>query len=703
MARVLVVDDEESIRIVAREVLRDEHTLTFADSLAAALECVAAGEYDVALIDKNLPDGGGLEIARRLRETQPFAESIILTAYSSMESAIESVKIGVYEYLQKPLPDVSRLGLSVNNAAARSQLRREQARLLRELAESDARYQRTIEGANDGIWDWDLRTGKVFYSTRWREMVGLEPSARLDSIEAWIDRVHIDDRPALRNALDRHLTGGVPQLVCEYRVQHRTSGNIRWMLARAQAIRDASGQPIHLAGSQSDITERRRAEERLEHAATHDSLTGLVNRALLNDRLTRLIAHRKRYPDSSFAVLYLDVDRFKVVNDGLGHVVGDELLFAVARRLESCVRAVDTVGRIGGDEFVVVLEAAGGEEGAKAVANRILAELRRPVILGEYELATSASIGLVLVTQDYTSPVAILRDADIAMYRAKATRSGYAVFDPSMQSRAHDVLTLQSSLRTATERNELRCHYQPLVDLADHRVCGFELLLRWFHPQRGTIQPYDFIPLAEESGLIVEIGDWVLAEACNRLKTWADAGVRLDNVVLAVNVSAQQFRNGKLPATIQRLLSSTGVPARCLELELTETTLMESVEGSAESLRALKDIGVRLALDDFGTGFSSLSYLHRFPIDRVKIDRSFISDVDSLASRREIVRAVVSLGKSLHLDVVAEGIETPGQLEVIRSLGCRTVQGFLFARPMEVDQASLLLGQPLPPRSATAS
>jgi diguanylate cyclase (GGDEF)-like protein/PAS domain S-box-containing protein len=704
MARVLVVDDEASIRIVMREVLAENtHQVSFAANVREAFARMTETEFDVALLDKNLPDGSGLQIAERLRADQPFAESIILTAYSSMESAIDAIKLGVFDWIQKPIPDVTRLLLVVEKAAERSRLRREKARLIAELADRDARYQRTLDGANDGIWDWDLRTDKIFYSARWKAMVGLNPEQSPDSPTAWMDRVHVDDRNTLKSAMDRHLNGEVPQFVCEYRIRHESSGAVRWMLARGQALRDGTGRPIQMAGSQTDITDRRRAVERLEHDATHDALTGLANRALLNDRLTRLIANARRYKDETFAVLYLDVDRFKVVNDGLGHVMGDELLFTVARRLETCVRAVDTVARIGGDEFVVVLESVGGVEGATQVATRILAELNRPVLLGGYEVATSASIGVLVSNPEYGSPVTILRDADIAMYRAKTARSGHAVFDTTMQSRAHDTLALQSNLRTALQRSELRCQYQPVVRLGDHRVTGFELLLRWQHPQRGNIPPYDFIPLAEESGLIVGIGEWVLSSACSRLRQWAESGVSLDNVTLGVNVSAQQLRSGTLPETLDRLLEESRVPARCLELELTETTLMESVEGAADTLRRLKKLGVRIALDDFGTGFSSLSYLDRFPIDRLKIDRSFISDVDVLASRREIVRAVISLGKSLHLDVVAEGVETPAQLEVLLSLGCSTVQGFLFARPMEVEQAAILLGQPLPPRAATAS
>lgn len=700
MARVLVVEDEPTIRVVMREVLEETHELSLAENVRQAMEHIASYEFDVALLDKNLSDGTGLQIVERLRETQPFAESVLVTAYSTTQSAIEALKLEVFDYIQKPIPDISRISQVVENAASRSHLRREKARLLKELSESEARYQRTIDGANDGIWDWDLLTDKVFYSARWKTMMGLGAETPVQSIDDWLTRVHADDRVALRAAIDRHLSGESPQLAVEYRIHDERSASMRWMLARGQVIREGAGRPVKLAGSQTDVTERRRAQERLEYAATHDTLTGLANRALLIDRLGHSMALCRRFPETKSAVLYVDLDRFKVVNDGLGHVIGDELLYSVSRRLELCVRAVDTLARVGGDEFVVVLDGIGGEEGATAVAKRILAELAWPVRLGEHEIAAAASIGIVHLTEEYTSPMVVLRDADIAMYRAKATRAGFVVFDKSLSSRAHDVLALQSALRTAVDRNELRCHYQPVVSLDANRVSGFEVLVRWQHPQRGMIPPYDFIPLAEESGLIIGIGEWVLARACEQLQTWMNAGVPLDDVTLGVNLSAQQLRSSRLPDVLKDLLETTGVPARCLELEITEGTLMESVEGSAGTLRKLKDLGVRLALDDFGTGFSSLSYLHLFPIDRIKIDRSFVSDVDLLSTRREIVRAVISLGKSLGLEVVAEGVETQAQLEVLRSLGCRAVQGFLYAKPMEIAQASLLLGQALSPRAA---
>jgi len=452
------------------------------------------------------------------------------------------------------------------------------------------------------------------------------------------------------------------------------------------------GRPVGRVWSFRDVTERKTAEMRLVHDAFHDALTNLPNRALFSDLLGRSIARARRREDYQFALLFLDVDRFKVINDSLGHIMGDQLLVAMARRLERCVRPGDTVARLGGDEFTLLLDDIVDTNDATRVAERILRELHLPFTLQGQEIFTSASIGIALSITGYDRPDDLLRDADIAMYRAKAMgKARYEVFDTAMHARAVSQLQLETDLRRALDREEFRVVYQPILSLESGRVTGFEALVRWQHPQRGLVLPEDFVPAAEETGLIVLIGRSVLREACRQIAEWHRQFPVHPPLTMSVNLSGKQFSQPDLVDHIARLLGAWELPAESLRLEITESAIIDNFDAAVEMLGRLRDLGVRLDLDDFGTGYSSLSYLHRFTLHAIKVDRSFVAALGDRGENSAIVRTIVHLAQTLDLDVIAEGVERHDQVAILRSLGCNQVQGYLFSQPLAPEAARAYL------------
>lgn len=440
-----------------------------------------------------------------------------------------------------------------------------------------------------------------------------------------------------------------------------------------------------------DITERRRYEAHLEHLATHDDLTGLANRALLLDRLEQSL----HYADRSkrlVAVLLLDLDRFQIINDSLGHAFGDQILCAVAKRLQHNVREADTVARLGGDEFVLLLAEVAEPEDVGLIATKILRHLAEPMFIAGREITMTACLGVSLFPRDSGDAATLIRHAEIAMYRAKRSDRGtFAFFSPEMNQRILETLELESALRQALELEQFCLHYQPKINLVSGHIVGCEALVRWHHPQRGMISPADFIPLAEETGLIVPLGTWVLKEACRQAKTWQDE--ELSGLSVAVNLSARQFRKGDLPQIVKDILKETGLDPKLLELELTESMVMDDPVGAERTMHILKDLGVGLSLDDFGTGYSSLNYLRRFPVGCLKIDRSFIRDVATDPSGASVVTSVIDIAHNLGLTAVAEGVETREQLAFLTRCGCDTLQGFLFSKPLPDHEFTALMAK----------
>lgn len=556
------------------------------------------------------------------------------------------------------------------------------------LRESEERYALAVQGANDGIWDWNLKTGKVYFSPRWKAMLGYDEAGILPQIEEWLKRIHPADLHWVERELNDHLQKLTPHFECEHRVLHR-DGSYRWMLSRGLAVQDADAKSTRMAGSQTDITAWKQAEEKLVHDALHDTLTGLPNRVLLMERLRHAMQLAQR-SESLFAVLFIDLDRFKVINDSLGHMIGDQLLIAIAARLSSVLRPSDTIARLGGDEFVILLEDVRDKSSVTGVADRVQQELALPFNLEGHEVFTAASIGIAFGSRNYARPEELLRDADTAMYHAKAQgRARYEIFDALMHTHAVTLLQMETDLRRALDRQELLLCYQPLVSLRTQNVIGFETLLRWAHPKFGMISPAQFIPIAEDTGLIIPIGHWILQEACRQMQQWRQQFPDV-NLIISVNLSSKQF-TPDLSAEIQEILQSTELPANHLKLEITESILMANAEAAITTLSDLQKLGIHLAIDDFGTGYSSLSYLHRFPIDFLKIDRSFINKIDTDGEQLAIVRTIITLAWNLGMEVVAEGVESQKQLAQLRSLHCDYAQGYLFFKPLGAQAAEELM------------
>ena len=604
----------------------------------------------------------------------------MVTARQGSKDVVEALTIGANDYVTKPVD------FPVALARIETQLSLQFAAVA--LRDSEERYTLAVRGANDGIWDWNLRTGALYVSPRWKLMLGLEESELVARPGGWLDRVHEQDVTSLRESIERHVEGQTPQFENEHRVRHE-DGSYRWVLARGLAIRDGDGRCYRMAGSMTDITQGK----------VSDPLTGLPNRVLFLDRLSRVLARSSRRPDSMNAVLFLDLDRFKLVNDSLGHVIGDQLLVGIAKRLDACLRSNDTlarvdaehtIARLGGDEFTILLESIRHVADASAVAERIHRELAAPFHIAGHEVFASASVGIVTSVHGYDSPEAVLRDADTAMYRAKALgKARSELFDTGMRQRAIVRLQLETDLRHAVDRGEFQLHYQPIVELASGRLDGFEGLLRWQHADRGLIVPSDFIPTAEETGLIVPIGIWVLREACRQMASWQAEFRPTLPLTVSVNLSAKQFMQRDLVEQIEVALRESGLSPAQLKLEITETTIIENIDSVATKMLRLKAIGVQLALDDFGTGYSSLSYLHRLPIDSLKIDKSFTQAV--MQDSGEIVSAIIGLAHTLRLDVIAEGVETPRQRARLAGLGCEFAQGYLFSEPKRPDLITQLI------------
>ncbi|MCA1555581.1 MAG: EAL domain-containing protein, partial [Acidobacteria bacterium] len=541
------------------------------------------------------------------------------------------------------------------------------------LRESEERYRELFENANDLIYTHDLAGNFTSLNKTGERITGYtrEEAAKLN-----IGQVVAPEH--LARAKEMISRKEVVDGATVYELEIIAKDGRRVPLEVSTRLVYANGAPVGVQGIARDIAERKHTEAKLLHNAFHDALTGLPNRNLFTDHLQMAVERARRHSDFVFAVLFLDLDRFKNVNDSLGHTVGDQLLIALSRRLQNCLRPSDVVARLGGDEFAILLNDIGAQTGdAVSLAKRLQQELMQPFNLGGHEVFTTASIGIALSTTGYETPEAVLRDADTVMYRAKAQgKASHAVFDQNMHARVVALLRLENDLRRAVERNELRLQYQPIVCLESGDISGFEALVRWQHPELGLIQPGDFIAVAEETGVIVEIGQWVLGEAARQMCGWQAISPRHARLTLSVNLSSRQFLQPDLYERIVGVLDQSGLAAATLQLEITESILMENAQSIVPLLGRLRELGVELAIDDFGTGYSSLSYLSRLkPIHTLKIDRSFISMGGDDHENAEIVRTIIMLARNMGKDVVAEGIETAEQLARLQLLNCTYGQG----------------------------
>jgi diguanylate cyclase (GGDEF)-like protein/PAS domain S-box-containing protein len=679
---LLVVDDDHlNCDLMLRRLSKRGFNAAMACTGESALECIRRNRIDLVLLDLEMPGMGGLAVLDALRKHYTPAQLpiIMVTGKTSSEDMVEALNAGANDYVTKPID------FPVVLARIQSQLSLKHAEDA--LRESEERYALAARGANDGLWDWDLLKNKAYFSPRWKSMLGWEEHEIGDDPDEWFKRVHPDDIDRVRADINAHLDGLIPHYEDEYRMLHR-DGSYLWMLGRGLAVRNNFDQPYRFAGSQTDITRGKVA----------DVLTGLPNRVLFMDRLGRSFERAKRQKDKCFALIFLDLDSFKLINDSLGHLMGDQLLVAIADRLESIVRSCDTVARLGhnhtiarlgGDEFTILLEDVSSPRDSTQVAERIQKGLSVPFLIGGMELFPTASMGIALFNHAYQHPEELLRDADTAMYRAKTLgKARYEVFDESMRASTIARLQLETELRRGIERDEFENHYQALVSLETGQIRGFEALIRWNHPIQGFILPNDFIPIAEETGLVVPLGRKVLEAACRQMKRWQ---IRFPNrrpLTMGVNLSARHFVEPDLVDYCRTILMETQLSQSSLSVEVTESAMMHDPESAIRLMTQLKSLGIHIALDDFGTGYSSLSYLHRFPLDSVKIDRSFVLH---MVEDDEIVRAIITLGRNLGLEVIAEGVETAEQLRRLRELGCGCGQGYFFSAPLGAEEATDLI------------
>ena len=561
------------------------------------------------------------------------------------------------------------------------------------LSQNEERYSLAMRASNDGLWDWDLKTNKIYYSDRWKEMLGFNDDEISDTPDEWLSRIHQEDHDRVRASIDAYLEGTTSNFEIEYRIRH-FSDNYLWMMAKGLAIRTSSGRATRFAGSQTDVSERKSNEEQMIYDALHDTLTSIPNRTLLLDRIRQSLVRRKRYPKTSFAIIFIDLDRFRLVNESLGHIHGDELLQLISARLKETIPIGDTVARLGGDEFSVLLQDIDSVRDVEVIAKDIQNSFSKPFFLGDKEVFASASMGIAHSDNNYKTPEEILRDSELAMYRAKrGGKSQSIVFQPQFRQSSLSPIDLDTDLRRALDRDEMELHYQPIISMRDRTISGFEALLRWSHRSRGVISPNEFIPLAEETGLIYDLGQWVLGKACKQIAAWNKSKKKEDQLEISINLSSRQFSDPNLVEGIVENIEKSGFDAEFLKIEITESALMQNAQRSVSMLNQLKDLNIKVCVDDFGTGYSSLSYLHTFPIDTLKIDRSFVHDMSRNFRNMEIIRTIIMLAHNLKLDVIAEGVETGEQDAQLSALGCQFAQGFYFSRPINSSDAALLIQQ----------
>jgi len=699
MSVALVVDDDVSMRMLIRQTLeRAGFACHEAGNAIAALECFERARPDIVLLDVVMPGMDGYALCSELRR-QPagaFVPILMLTGLDDPESINRAYEVGATDFISKPI-NWGILGHRVCYI-----LRANQAFI--DLAKNREGLENAQRIAHLGSWEWELPHDAVHWSDETYRILGFAPGAVAPSFSAFLDCVHPEDMPPMQESMRRLLkTGEFNGQVVRIR---RRDASVRYAQLQAVGHLDAAGTVTRLSGTIQDVTEIKEAEQRIRYLAYYDGVTGLPNRQFFIEQLQQALIHSKRY-QRQLGLLSLDLDQFKRINDTLGHSAGNELLTSVSRRLSEAVRANDTlsrdgndlafghdgagtVARLGGDEFSLLVTELTHYHDAAKVARRLLEELRKPFRVADQEVFVSASLGLALYPLDGDDAETLIKNAGAAMHFAKDQgRDNYQFYSRAMNATALEKLSMEAQLRKALERDELLLHYQPKIRPATGEIVGLEALIRWKHPELGLVPPSQFISLAEETGLIVPIGEWVLLSACRQNRDWQRLGH--PPIHVAVNIASPHFRQGALGSSVATALQQSGLHPSWLELEVTESMLMQSVETTLATLFKLKDMGVRLAIDDFGTGYSSLSYLKRFPLDTLKIDRSFVKDLPRDAEDAAIAKAIIAMAHSLKLEVVAEGVETAEQLAFLQQHGCDAVQGFLFSRPVATEDVNGLL------------
>ncbi|HHH45612.1 MAG TPA: EAL domain-containing protein [Thiotrichales bacterium] len=677
--RVLLVEDSPVETEIVLDILgtAGQFRVVTTASLQEALEALNRRTTDIVVLDLNLPDASGLEGFRRIQSAHPGVPIVILTNQHDEAMATEAVRLGAQDYLLKQEIDRPTLTRAIRYAIGRHEAEQR-------LRDSEERYALAVSGANDGIWDWDLHTGQVYFSQRWREIMDLhEEPPRL---EAWFERVFCADRHAFQAELDRHINGESENLEFEHRIRRR-DGEVRWVLLRGAAIRDSAGIAYRMAGSLTDISHRKRIEAQLIHNAMHDALTGLPNRSLFLDRLDLRLRRFQRDPARRFAVLFFDLDRFKNINDGLGHAAGDKLLCLVGDRIAAFIRPGDTLARLSGDEFAILLDEVDTDQAALGIAARLQRLFEKPFTVENHEVFVEVSIGIAMSHPDYKAPEDILRDADLAMYRAKRSHHDRCkLFGSALHETVVRLHRMETNLRRAIERDEFELYYQPIVSTEDGRVTGVEALVRWQHPEEGLILPGAFTSLAEDTGMIVPLGWLVIEKACRQAYEWSRTFRDREPPTVSINVSGRMFRDPNMAVKLLDTMERYDLPRSTIQVEVTESAVMDHHKITLRQIEMLREAQVGLHIDDFGTGYSSLSNLAKFNYDTLKIDRSFVQGVDHDPEKAAIVKAIIYLGRMLRMRVIAEGVETGEQCRWLVENECPLIQGFWVSPPQDAEQ-----------------
>jgi diguanylate cyclase (GGDEF)-like protein/PAS domain S-box-containing protein len=691
---VLVIDDDGMMRMLVRESLETGgFRVEEAEDGEAGLALFDAVRPDVVLMDVVMPGIDGFACCSALRALPGGARVpvLMMTGLDDTASVNRAYEAGATDFVTKPIswPILSHRVRYLHRASE----------TFAALALSEERLAEAQRMAQLGYWEWDVERKFMFHSDEVLRILGVDRQAVSAAPGAFLALVHPDDRDGFKAALSTRLVQG-QDCAFEHRIV-RADGQVRVVNNQAKGVFDAAGKLLRVMGTTQDITERRHAESRVRELTLYDSLTGLPNRQFFNEQFEHslALAQRLKLP---LAVLVLDIDRFQRINDTFGHGVGDRLLKETAARLSRTLRDADylsraadapdahNVARLGGDEFTIMLASLAQAEDVAKVARRLLEAVAQPLQFDGQEVVVTASVGIAVYPADGTDTETLLGNADSAMYFAKEQgKNDYQFFSASMNARSFQKLSLENDLRKALERGELVLHYQPKVDAGNGRIAGVEALVRWNHPELGMVSPADFIPLAEETGLIVPIGEWVLGEACRQLAIWHAAG--FDDLTVAVNMASPNFAQKDFVERVRASIRAAGITPGGVEIEVTESVLMQDVEATIATLKALKHAGLRLSVDDFGTGYSSLSYLKRFPIDILKIDRSFVRDVIGNREDAAITSAIIALARSLDMQVVAEGVETAQQAAFLRHKGCHLMQGYFFGHPVAAAEMGALL------------
>jgi len=725
---ILIVDDlPDNLRVLSAALSGQGYQIRCAKSGAITLMAVETTSPDLILLDIKMPDMDGYEVCQRLKasEVSCHIPIIFLSAIDDTFDKVKAFEIGGADYITKPFQVEEvlirvkhQLALKVAEAEIsqlnqqleqRIQQRTEQLEIINqklqmEIAErqlieeslkvSEERLDSILGAIEDVVWSMDETMSKTLYLNEAVERIyGYPMSDFLEDHNLWLKVIHPEDLNRVKNINHTLFISG--SFNEEYRIL-RHDREVRWVSNQGHGIYDRDGNLLRVDGIVRDITAQKQAQQQLVHDAFHDALTNLPNRSLFMDRVEQALNHNKRHPQYLFAVMFIDLDRFKMINDSLGHAVGDQFLQAIAKLLVTCLRGGDTVARIGGDEFTILVNDMREISEAVMIAERILHKFLQPIELENQKIFGSVSIGIVISDGEYETADDLIRDADIAMYRSKSNGKGrYTIFDKEMYEENLNAIQLDNDLRYALERQEFELYYQPIVHLSSEKLAGFEALIRWHHPERGLVPPIEFIPLAEETGLIIAIGDWVLHQACQQISTWQSQFPEANSLTMSINLTCQQIREDDLIEKLDRVLETTGIKGNNLHLEITESSMMDQGDETIAKLEQLRARSIQLSIDDFGQGYSSLSYLHRFPVNTLKIDRTFVELMTFGGQNLAIIRTIIILAHALDMNVVAEGVETLEQMSMLKQLGCEYAQGYLFSSAVISTDAEKMISDSL--------